>query len=162
MPQSLPHLRRVRRLFVIVVLATAGGFATAGEVPLPRERPASLSERFAIAPHSALPAGPVTALAPAPELQPIETPQATSGPSACELRLGELAVFVPLPVLIGPGECGATDVVRLDAVVMPDGKRVALGPPATLRCSMAEAVALWVRQDVAPAAEEFGAPLASI
>jgi len=32
-------------------------------------------------------------------------------------------------------------------------------PPATLRCSMAEAVATWVREDVAPMAAKLGAPL---
>ena len=43
------------------------------------------------------------------------------------------------------GSCGAEDLVRLEAVVLEDGQRVALAPAATLRCPMAEAVARWVR-----------------
>ena len=68
----------------------------------------------------------------------------------------------PLPPINGPGECGGADMVRLEAVILPDKARVAISPPATLRCSMAEAVANWVREDVAPAALELGAPLRGI
>jgi hypothetical protein len=65
----------------------------------------------------------------------------------------------PLPPIIGPGECGAVDVVRLDAIVLPDHTKVAVTPPATLRCVMAEAVVHWVREEVAPAAGKLRAPL---
>jgi hypothetical protein len=67
-----------------------------------------------------------------------------------------------LPALVGPGECGAPDVVRLDAVMLPDGRRVALLPAPTLRCTLAEEIAHWVREDVAPAAAGLGSKLASI
>ena len=40
--------------------------------------------------------------------------------------------------------------------------RVAITPPATLRCKMAEAIAHWVRDDVAPIAATLGAPLGGI
>jgi hypothetical protein len=40
-----------------------------------------------------------------------------------------------------------------------DGRRVALNPPATLRCTMAEAVVHWVRDELAPAAADHGSPL---
>ncbi len=102
------------------------------------------------------------ALAPSPELQGLTYPQVAVGPTACEMRLETVAAFVPLPVLMGPGACGASEVVRLEAVIMPDRSKVALHPPATLRCRMAEAVAHWVRDDVGPAARGFGAPLAAI
>ncbi|MBV9585783.1 MAG: extensin family protein [Alphaproteobacteria bacterium] len=69
----------------------------------------------------------------------------------------------PLPSITGPGPCGAEDVVSLDAVVLKDGQRTALAPAATLRCPMAEAVAHWVREDVAPAAAAtFGSPARTI
>jgi hypothetical protein len=80
-------------------------------------------------------------------------------PTDCDLRLAKIAVFHPLPALIGPGECGATDAVQLDAVMLPDQTKVAVAPPATLRCPMAEQIAHWVRDDVAPAALKLGAPL---
>src|SRR5260221_333352 len=45
---------------------------------------------------------------------------------------------------------------------MPDRTSVALNPAPQIRCSMAEQVAEWVREDVGPAAVELGAPLLSI
>jgi len=86
----------------------------------------------------------------------------SSAPSTCQLRLTKLAVFRPLPVLIGPGECGATDVVLLDSVILPDQTNVALGPAATLRCTMAEQIARWVREDVAPSAVKLGSALSGL
>lgn len=67
-----------------------------------------------------------------------------------------------MPSITGPGSCGAEDVVRLDAVVLKNGRRVALAPAATLRCPMAEAVARWIREAVAPAAASFGSPVSTI
>jgi hypothetical protein len=80
-------------------------------------------------------------------------------PSACRARLANLAEFQTLSVLAGPGECGAADAVVLRSVILPDKTKVAVAPPGTLRCTMAEAVATWVRDEVAPAALRLGAPL---
>ena len=93
--------------------------------------------------------------------QPATAPPA---PSACQQRLTpDVALIHPLPSIGGPGACGADDVVRLDAVVLKDGERIALAPAATLRCPMAEAVARWVREDVAPAvAAALGSPVRTI
>jgi hypothetical protein len=84
---------------------------------------------------------------------------APAGPSACQLRLAKLATFRALPVLVAPGECGAADAVVLETVTLPDQTKIALTPPATLRCTMAEALAHWVREDVAPAVTALGTPL---
>jgi hypothetical protein len=81
---------------------------------------------------------------------------ATSEPTPCWLRLGKLAAFKPLPVLVGPGECGAADAVLLESVTLPDDTKVTFAPPATLRCTMAEQVALWLREDVLPASASLG------
>jgi hypothetical protein len=103
---------------------------------------------------------PQEAYAAFPEAAPATSATATPAPpSACALRLSKLATFKPLPTLVGPGECGATDAVLLDAVILPDQNKVAVSPPATLRCSMAEQIAQWVRDDVAPSVLKFGAPL---
>jgi hypothetical protein len=81
-------------------------------------------------------------------------------PSACQLRLAKFAQFQHLPSLAAPGGCGAIDPVLLQSVILGDGEaKVAVVPPATLRCMMAEAVATWIREDVAPAALRLGAPL---
>jgi hypothetical protein len=143
----LPHRRR--RIFARIALAAAvslslvdGACAAArvpsaqvpsAQVPLPPRRPAE-------------------AEAPAPPLQS----------SACIERLRGRAAFVPLPAIEGPGECAAADVVRLSAVLMPDRAPVALVPPATLNCDMAEAVTEFVRHDLAPATDDLGAPLAAV
>jgi hypothetical protein len=71
-------------------------------------------------------------------------------PSACQVRLAKIAIFQPIPVLVGPGDCGATDAVLIDTVILPDKTKVAVTPAATMRCPMAEAVAQWVREDVVP------------
>jgi hypothetical protein len=73
--------------------------------------------------------------------------------------LTKLATFKPLPVLVGAGECGAVDAVLMDNVILADQAKVSVSPPATLRCTMAEQVAIWLREDVAPAVLKLGAPL---
>jgi hypothetical protein len=126
---------RVCPTFALLIAATST--ALAAQVPLPRPRPPE--------------AGPAAGVAATP-------PQ----PSACQLALGARAEFAPLPPLTGPGACGAADVVRLDAVIMPDKRRVAIEPGPTLRCGMASAVADWVRADLGPAIARLGAPLRAI
>jgi hypothetical protein len=76
--------------------------------------------------------------------------------------LAKLAAFRPQAPIVGPGECGIVDPVLLDAVILPDQARVAVVPPASLRCTMAEAVAVWLREDVAPAALTLGASLRAL
>ena len=79
--------------------------------------------------------------------------------SACLMRLSKLAEFQQLPPIVGPDECGAPDAVLLQRVILPDQTKVVVAPPATLRCTMAEEVARWLREDVAPAALKLGSPL---
>jgi len=80
-------------------------------------------------------------------------------PSACQVRLAKTAVFQALGTLVGPGDCGAPDAVQLQAILLPDQSKVALTPPATLRCPIAEQITEWVRNEVAPSLAEFGPPL---
>jgi len=87
---------------------------------------------------------------------------APTPPSACQMRLAKIAVFQALGTLVGPGDCGAPDAVQLQAVVLPDQTKVTLTPPATLRCTMAEQVTEWVRDDVAPSLARFGPPLRTL
>ncbi len=133
---------RVKLVAAAILLASACNIAMAATLPpLPRPRPA---EAHGGSPTAVL-------------------PKAGTEPSACRLRLTEdLAIAPSLPPIEGPGECGGPDLVRLEAVVLSDKTRVAVTPPATLRCSMAEAIVRWVRDDVAPALQPFGAPLKSV
>jgi hypothetical protein len=97
-----------------------------------------------------------------PAAQTPET-QEPAEPSACQLRLGpEVALIRALPPITGPGECAAEDVVLLEKVMDKEGRAVAIAPPATLRCPMAESVVQWIRDDVAPTARGLGAALKSV
>jgi hypothetical protein len=81
---------------------------------------------------------------------------------ACYERLGKIAQFTAIPIRAEPAQCARFDMVRLDRILMPDRKSVVVTPAPSLQCGMAEAVAEWVRDDVAAMAGELGAPLASI
>jgi hypothetical protein len=132
----------VKLLFALIVIVALGDLSVAQAVPLPRPRPDHI-----------------------PTAQPPEasTPDEAPAPSACRLRLTpDLAVAPSLPALGGSGKCTVEDAVRLEAVLLRDKTRVAVTPPAILRCTFAEAIVQWVREDVALAVRPLGAPLKSI
>lgn len=83
-------------------------------------------------------------------------------PSACQIDLAKVAGFQALPVLVGPGDCGADNAVRLDTITLSDRSKVTVRPPAILRCPMAQQVADWVRDDVAPTVTKFDSGLADL
>jgi hypothetical protein len=90
-------------------------------------------------------------------------PAQDAAPTACQMRLSEnRTVFKPLGELDGPSGCGGRDIVQLERIVLTDRTEVAIEPPATLRCEMAEAVVSFVRQDLAPAAAAMGSALSAI
>jgi hypothetical protein len=89
--------------------------------------------------------------------------QAPPAPSACRLALTEeIAIAPSVPAIQGPGACGGDDLVRLEAVVLPNKKRVALTPAGIMRCTMATAVASWIRDDVAPEVAKLGSEITTL
>ena len=134
---SALRLIHVRVLGAIAFLLAATVSVLAEIVPLPRARPVGISG----------------------DSSTINT-ETTVSP--CRSRLAEIAAFKPLPSITGPGDCTATDVVALDAVLVAEGHRIALSPAATLRCPMAEAVTHWIRDDVAPTIATQGNSLRSV
>lgn len=124
-------------------------------VPLPQPRPSQ-------APAPSPPAEaekPSDADTPAAAQRPPEPPP----PSACRLALTEaIAVAPSIAAIHGPGACGGDDLVRLEAVVLPDHSRVPFKPAATLRCTMAATVADWVRTDMVALATELGTRLGEL
>ena len=111
-------------------------------VPLPRPRPPAWPE-----PHSfAEAAGP-----------DFNSADVTSAPSDCNQRVATIAVIELLPRLIGPGDCGGRDMVRLNAVLLPDHRPVEVRPTAVLRCAMAESFAAWVRDEASAQVAALGA-----
>jgi len=118
-------------------------------VPLPRPRPAEAEQHV----RPVEPEKPAVAnVAPAEPGKPATpAPPAPPQPSACRLALTEeIAIAPSIPDIHGPGGCGGDDLVRLEAIVLPDKRRVSINPPATLRCAMASAIADWVRTDIVP------------
>ena len=52
--------------------------------------------------------------------------------------------------------------MRLEAVVLPDRRQVAVTPAAILRCKMASAIADWVRSDIATLAKGLGSAITGL
>jgi hypothetical protein len=122
---------------VIVFLTGTALASNAETIPMPRERP------------------------PVPEGQ-TSAPKIESERSPCQLQLSQIAEFKPLSPITGPGECKATDVVNVNAVLLPDNHRVVFSPVVTLQCSMAEVVTHWIRDDVAPTLDTLGMSLRGV
>ncbi|MFL9824992.1 extensin family protein [Rhodoplanes sp. SY1] len=143
-------------------------------VPLPRPRPAaapgqgfqpaSASTTIILPPAPPpLPAGlPVTAPLPRPGPPrdeaglpipgPVGDPERDAAQTACLARLAGLAEAEPEPPVLGPAGCETRELVKLTAIRLPGGGRIAIHAPfqpqTRLRCTMAEAFAQWVREDV--------------
>ena len=112
--------------------------------------------------------GPQSPVIPLPRPRPVipppdETAAEPHAPSPCQLRMtADIAVIEPLPPVTGANGCGIEDPVRLSAVMSREKVRIAITPPAVLRCTMAEALADWIREDIVPAAATLGAPLGGV
>jgi hypothetical protein len=114
-----------------------------GEVPLPRPRPPEAGPGNA----AVTPADVEEATAPAKPEVPAEPPP----PSACFVALSTgFGVVTQLPPINLPNGCEAPDVVRLDAVIVSPTRRIAINPPAVLRCPMATEIVNWVRENLVP------------
>ena len=131
------------------------------EVPLPRPRPA---EAPAAEPNP--PAAEAQQAAPQtgkPVEQAAPAPQPTPQPSACRLALTDAIAIAPsIPDIHGAGGCGGEDLVRLEAIVLPDKRQVSVKPAAILRCTMASALADWIRTDIAPLAVSLGSTISDL
>jgi hypothetical protein len=126
----------------VVVLADT---AAAQTVPLPPARPAidAPTDRGVDPSHLGPKAGPEV--------------------TACQRRLSAgHAGFRPLGEISGPGGCGGPDIVLLERVALTDRGEVAIDPPATLRCEMAEAIASFVQTGLAPAVVPLGSALSAV
>ena len=95
--------------------------------------------------------------------KPAEPAAAAPQPSACRLALTEAIAIAPsIPDIHGAGGCGGEDLVRLEAVVLPDKRQVSVKPAAILRCAMASAIADWIRTDIAPLAAGLGSAISDL
>ena len=145
--------------------------AVVQSVPLPQPRPAEAPKaETKVEPNKAEPNKAESARPepekPAPattEKAAEQAPPAPPPPSACRLALtDEVAIAPSIPDIKGAGGCGGEDLVRLEAVVLPDKRRVSVKPAAILRCAMASAIADWIRTDMAPLAASLGSTLSDL
>jgi hypothetical protein len=176
--------RRVAAMVTAAVLALwAAGPATARQSAREVRLPPPL-ELFAAKPK---PRGNLRRVAiPLPQPRPAEAPQAETGKdepeteadekpagepgkkaepqlSACRLALTEeIAIAPSIPDIKGPGGCGGEDLVRLEAVVLADKRKVPVKPAAILRCKMATAIADWIRTDIVPIVAKLGSQLSDL
>ncbi|WP_407184724.1 extensin family protein [Bradyrhizobium centrosematis] len=133
----------------------------AAKIPLPRPRPEE-------APKAADEAAPEADDKPLADKPGAEKPAEAAPPpqkpvSACRLALTEeIAIAPSIPDIRGPGACGGEDLVRLEAVVLPDKSKVTVKPAAILRCTMASAIADWLRKDMVPLATSLGSPIGEL
>ncbi|MFB6416216.1 MULTISPECIES: extensin family protein [Bradyrhizobium] len=133
----------------------------AARIPLPKSRPEEAPKATDEGPSQAegkpSPDKP-SAEKPAEAVPPPEKPV-----SACRLALTEeIAIAPSIPDIRGPGVCGGEDLVRLEAVVLPDKRKVTVKPAAILRCTMASAIADWLRKDIAPLATSLGSTIGEL
>jgi hypothetical protein len=129
-------------------------------VPLPKPRPAEAPSAERDKPDKEQQASPPNGK---PNEQAAPAPPPTPQPSACRLALtDDIAIAPSIPDIKGAGGCGGEDLVRLEAIVLPDKRQVSVKPAAILRCKMAAALADWIRGDIAPLAERLGSTVSNL
>lgn len=152
---------------LVLALALAAPGAAARGAPLPPPRPVDAAAPIAIPRAVPLPVPRPEEDGPPPPAQPspreafgAPPPPAPPDPACGPLLAGgKVSARVAAPVS-GLDGCGIASSVTLDAVVMRDGLRVSLLPPALMRCDVADALADWLRDDVARATAADGELLA--
>ena len=149
----------MRVLAAAVLMLFASLAAAKDTIPLPRPRPADAPKvESAPAAEDAPNAGQQPE-----QVKPDETEAKPPEPTACRLALTVAIAIAPsIPAIKGPGACGGDDLVRLEAIVIADNQKVPVKPAAILRCTMATAIADWVRGDMAPLAMDLGTRLAEL
>jgi hypothetical protein len=131
---------------------------TNAPVPVPHLRPADLLPAITAPP---LPDGPkIAALTPVPFPDLVKPPPAADTACMAEITAaGVIATPVP-PISEDDGQCGIATPVSVTAL---EGGAIKLSPAATIDCSLAQHLANWVHDVVAPQAETaYGKPLTGL
>jgi hypothetical protein len=158
-PADAPVTEPERPVAAKPVPAATDKVAERATSPLPKPRPADAPVTEPEGPAAAKPA-PAAADKPAEQAA---SPPAPPPPSACRLALTDAIAIAPsIPDIKGPGECGGEDLVRLEAVVLPDKRRVSVKPAAIMRCAMASEIVDWIRIDMAPLATSLGSVISDL
>jgi hypothetical protein len=125
------------------------------DAPLPPRRPSDLTPVPKASEHKVSehePAAPQTA-----------QPETAAADPACTRALASPKLIVAsIAPVVGTDGCGIEAPLKLTAIVLADGTHVPLEPAATIRCTLAEALGDWVRDDIAPLAEKTGSGLSKL
>jgi hypothetical protein len=155
----------IRLAMVVLLTATMVGVAPVGvaavgeavAAPQARREPAGVPAGAA---GDAVPLQqPVPLPRPRPTVQstvPEPDPAVLAERGACLERLAAVAEVEAEPPAAGQPACQAQDLVRLSAIRLAGGERVAVAAVARIRCTMAEALVAWMRDDVAALAAQAG------
>jgi hypothetical protein len=95
------------------------------------------------------------------ETRPQDAAAPTEATCTQAMTSGRLVAVLVAPV-VGPDQCGIAAPLKLSAIILADGARVPIEPESLLQCDFAEALADWVREDIAPLAQIAGGGLAKI
>jgi hypothetical protein len=126
--------------------------------PLPPARPSDLTPPPGVVRGPPLPPSRPAGLAqPPPHAPPPENPQASA---QCD-RLVAAGTIVGerRPAIVDSLECAIDAPLSVEAVILKEGRRVALAPPALLNCAVAGALADWLREEGAEILEEHRGPV---
>ncbi len=138
-----------------------GSVRRSAAVPLPKPRPAD-APAVETGTAGAEPQGPQSGKT-TEQATPQPSPPLAPPASACRQKLTEAIAIAPsIPDIHGAGGCGGEDLVRLEAIVLPDQRRVSVKPAAILRCAMASELADWIRTDIAPLAVSLGSTISDL
>ncbi len=112
--------------------------------PMPEHRPADAPPR----PEAARPRFPV--------LLPISKEEAEAAAKFCKAVMATAKLIAePAQGILWDNGCGAAGQITISAIKLKNGKDVVLRPSALIRCETAEAIADWVREELAPATAAY-------
>ncbi|MEA2840387.1 MAG: hypothetical protein QOF41_1717 [Methylobacteriaceae bacterium] len=139
------------KLVLLAGLACVPAEARVGTIPLPPKRP----PEFAAPKPAALPG--LTA----PQRAPPLSAGGDDAETCAAVLSGGKVVAEQLPA-VHAGLCGIERPLLLKAILVAEKRQIKLEPPVTLRCGLAGTIASWVIEDLTPAVDAAGQPLAAL
>lgn len=128
---SRDTIRVTRGLSRALIGVGAMACTLAARVPLPPPRPPDLT--------------------PPPAIAVVAPTAADNDALRAQVLASRRVIGEPLAPIAGEGGCGIAAPLQIEAIVLADGMKVRLSPPAILRAALALTLADWVRDDLAPA-----------
>lgn len=94
---------------------------------------------------------------------PLPAPERPEDAATCDALLASGAVVATrVPPISGENGCAVAAPVAIEAVVLPDKRRIAIEPHPILRCDLAAEAARWIAEDLIPSVEAGGSRVVRI